>query len=83
MSAGLLRRYMALLSVAAVFAAISGNQVAVAKSGAPPPAKFTPNVKADASLGSQGQGDNEPQVTVDQSGMAYVTWQGGPEPMVS
>ena len=83
MSAGLLRRYMALLSVAAVFAAISGNQVAVAKSGAPPPARFTPNVKADASLGSQGQGDNEPQVTVDQSGMAYVTWQGSGEPMVS
>ena len=55
-------RNLALISGAALLAAISANQVAVAKSGAPPPAKFTPNVKADASLGSQGQGDNEPQV---------------------
>ena len=48
-------RNLALISGAALLAAIS-NQVAVAKSGTPPPAKFTPNVKADASLGSPGAG---------------------------
>ena len=82
MSGILRRRRMALFSVAVLGAAIAANQVAVAKSSTPP-AKFTANVKADGSLGAQGQGDNEPQVTVDQSGTAYVTWQGGAEPSVA
>src|SRR5438270_10446423 len=78
-----LRRYFGLIGVASLLVAVSANQVALAKSTTPPPAKFTPNVRADASLGTSGQGDNEPQTTVDQTGMAYVTWQGGPGPMVA
>jgi hypothetical protein len=61
----------------------SGSPAAAA-GGSPPPATFTPNARADFGLGSDGQGDNEPQVTVDQSGTAYVTWQGGANgPMVA
>ena len=44
-------------------------------SGAPPRPAFTPSVRADSAESTDGQ--NEPQVTVDQSGTAYVTWQGG------
>lgn len=39
-----------------------------------PVATFTPNVRADAADGSKF-GPNEPQVTVDQTGLTYVTWQ--------
>jgi len=42
---------------------------------APPPATFTANVRADLGLGTGADGDNEPQVAVDQTGKAYVTWQ--------
>jgi len=39
----------------------------------PPPATFGPNVHADNSAVNNGA--NEPQVTVDQAGTSYVTWQ--------
>ena len=42
---------------------------------APPPMTFTPNVRADAAEGAT-TGQNEPQVTVDQTGRSYVYWQG-------
>lgn len=38
-----------------------------------PPAHFTPSVRADGAETTTGQ--NEPQVTVDQTGTAFVTWQ--------
>jgi hypothetical protein len=56
-------------SVALVWTAV------VVASSAPPRMGFTANVRADAAETSSGQ--NEPQVTVDQSGTAYVTWQSG------
>jgi hypothetical protein len=43
--------------------------------GPPPKAGFTAATRADKGEATSGQ--NEPQVTVDQSGTAYVTWQGG------
>ena len=43
--------------------------------GTPPKAGFTPAVRADAAESTSGQ--NEPQVTVDQTGTAFVTWQSG------
>jgi hypothetical protein len=45
-----------------------------AAASAPQPG-FTAPARADAAETTTGQ--NEPQVTVDQSGTAYVTWQGG------
>jgi hypothetical protein len=42
---------------------------------APPPMTFTPNVRADAAEGATVN-QNEPQVAVDQTGRAYVYWQG-------
>jgi len=42
---------------------------------ATPAPGFSANVKADAGLGTAGAGDNEPQVTVDETGDAYVAWQ--------
>jgi hypothetical protein len=53
--------------------------ILVSPSGAgaapPPPATFTANVRADGGRGTAGLGDNEPAVTVDQSGTAFVSWQ--------
>src|SRR5437762_10787759 len=49
--------------------------VAAAAAGPPPRAGFTAATRADGAETSTGQ--NEPQVTVDQSGTAYVTWQSG------
>ncbi len=49
--------------------------VAAAAAGSPPKTSFTASVRADAAETSSGQ--NEPQVTVDQSGTAYITWQSG------
>src|ERR1051326_8203990 len=46
-----------------------------AAGSAPPKAGFTTAVRADGAETTSGQ--NEPQVTVDQSGEAYVTWQEG------
>ncbi|HVA60262.1 MAG TPA: sialidase family protein [Mycobacteriales bacterium] len=45
----------------------------LAASGAQGPT-FTPSVRADAADGASF-GQNEPQVTVDQTGLTYVTWQ--------
>ena len=42
----------------------------------PPVAQFTPSRRADAAETAK-KGQNEPQVTVDQAGTAYVTWQTG------
>lgn len=51
---------------------------AVPAAAAPPSATFTPNVRADAAeTSSMMSGQNEPQVTLDQTGAAYVTWQSG------
>ena len=67
------------VGVAAVAALVSlslaGAVPGQAVSGKPTaaPATFTPNVRADA--GETGSSQNEPQVTVDQTGMAYVAWQ--------
>ena len=36
---------------------------------------FGTNVKVDAVLGANGNGDNEPALTVDQTGTIYVNWQ--------
>jgi len=45
-----------------------------ARAGGPPPAAvFGPNIHADNS--ALNNGANEPQVTVDQAGTSYVTWQ--------
>jgi hypothetical protein len=46
-----------------------------AASSAPPRAGFTATVRADAAESTSGQ--NEPQVMVDQSGTAFITWQSG------
>jgi hypothetical protein len=46
---------------------------------APPAASFTPNARADVHEGS-ATGQNEPVVTVDQAGTAYVTWQSATRP---
>jgi hypothetical protein len=64
------RRLLAPIAVACalVFAAVSA-------AGAPPKAGFTGAARADAAETTSGQ--NEPQVTVDQSGETYVTWQSG------
>jgi hypothetical protein len=42
---------------------------------APSPPSFTAATRADAAESTTGQ--NEPQVTVDQAGTAYVSWQSG------
>ena len=59
-----------LLTVAVGFGlAVSGPLVRAA--GPPPSMAFGPNQKAPS-----GNGTNEPQITVDQSGKSYLTWQG-------
>src|SRR5438067_5750250 len=54
-------------------ALVSGVAAGGTAAGPPPRVGFTAAVRADAAETSTGQ--NEPQVTVDQSGTAYVTWQ--------
>src|SRR3954451_2217829 len=49
---------------------------APAPAAAPPTARFTPSRRADAAE-TKTAGQNEPQVTVDQQGTAYITWQSG------
>ena len=49
--------------------------VASGASGPPPKAGFNAATRADSGETSKGQ--NEPQVTVDGSGTAFVTWQSG------
>lgn len=61
-----------LLAVLAVPALVAARRAHVQ---APPPARFTAPVRADAAEKTTGQ--NEPQVTVDQTGTAFVTWQVG------
>src|SRR5207302_3908722 len=63
-----------LLALAAlcVLVAISA---AAAAGGPPPKAGFTAATRADSGETSKGQ--NEPQVTVDGTGTAFVTWQSG------
>ena len=63
-----------LLALAAlcVLVAISA---AAAAGGPPPKAGFTAAMRADSGETSKGQ--NEPQVTVDGTGTAFVTWQSG------
>jgi hypothetical protein len=50
-------------------ASTAGTEVAAAALG------FGPNIQVDAPLGTQGNGDNEPAITVDQTGTAYINWQ--------
>ena len=64
-----------LLAAGVAFLGLLAASVAAAGSGAPPRAGFTKAVRADAAETTAGQ--NEPQVTVDQSGTAFITWQGG------
>jgi hypothetical protein len=55
-------------------ASIGASTIAsVRADGPPPPATFTPNARADAA--ETGNGQNEPQVAVDQTGRAYIDWQ--------
>lgn len=63
---------LAALAGAALFAAPGAGGSA---SGPPPKAGFTAAVRADGAETTSGQ--NEPQVTVDQTGTAYITWQTG------
>jgi hypothetical protein len=64
---------MCLLAAAAAVCAVPATLAGAAS--APPRAGFTAPVRADAAESTSGQ--NEPQVTVDQAGTAFVTWQGG------
>jgi hypothetical protein len=67
-------RFPALL-LAGACALVTGVAAGGTAAGPPPRAGFTDAVRADAAETTKGQ--NEPQVTVDQSGTAYVTWQSG------
>src|SRR5438477_6917473 len=67
------RTSIALASAGAVLAL--GVPLGGSAPGTPPKAGFTPAVRADAAESTSGQ--NEPQVTVDQTGTAFVTWQSG------
>src|SRR2546430_12590138 len=51
------------------------TSAAAAAGGPPPKAGFTAATRADSGETSKGQ--NEPQVTVDGSDTAFVTWQSG------
>jgi len=68
----LARRRLALLTFVASVLAVPA---ALSASGAPPRAGFTSATRADAAESTTGQ--NEPQVTVDGSGNAFITWQSG------
>jgi len=65
----------AMLGLASATAPTAFTPAAVASGVKPPAPGFTPNVRADAAEGS-AFGQNEPQVAVDQTGVAQVTWQG-------
>jgi len=59
--------------------AVSNTRVAAGGSPAAPPVMtFTKDVPADGS--ENHVGPNEPSVTVDQSGLTYITWQGAHRP---
>jgi hypothetical protein len=61
-------------------AALHAGQARQARRPAPPPAMtFTRNVRADVMEGRH-TGQNEPVVTVDQSGLTFVSWQGADRP---
>lgn len=60
-------------------ATLAAQSVAAARAATPAPATFTTNVRADASEGT-ATGQNEPVVTVDQTGTAYITWQSATRP---
>lgn len=62
---------------ASLCALLIGGVTASLAPAAPPAATFTPNARADTGDGAAVKGQNEPQVTVDQAGTAYVTWQSG------
>src|SRR5438105_14754324 len=63
-----------LLALAALCGLVPSS-AAGAASGPPPKAGFTAATRADSGETSAGQ--NEPQVTVDGTGTAFVTWQSG------
>lgn len=65
------------VGIVAVAATLLTAAVAGPAAAAPPTAGFGPNVRADLGDGPATKGQNEPQVTVDQSGAAYATWQSG------
>jgi len=67
------RSRIAAASVAVTSVALAFVSSAASAGSPPPPAVFGPNVHADNSGPSNGA--NEPQVTVDQAGTSYVTWQ--------
>jgi hypothetical protein len=69
-----MRRPVALTTFAAAAALVFATPLG-ASTSTPPPAGFTAATRADAAESTSGQ--NEPQVTVDQSGTAFVTWQSG------
>ena len=70
------RRVLPVASIGALLGALAvGTPLGASASGPPPRPAFTASVRADSAESSNGQ--NEPQVTVDQSGTAYVTWQSG------
>jgi hypothetical protein len=71
----LLGRRVHRLVLSAALAAIMTPAVVSASTGPPPQMSFTAAARADAAETTSGQ--NEPQVTVDQSGTAFVTWQSG------
>ena len=72
-----MRRVLLLISGAALVvvgmglaaAPSAGTSVSAAGLG------FGHNVRVDLSLGPNGDGDNEPALTVDQTGTTYVNWQ--------
>jgi hypothetical protein len=65
--------------VACVALTVGTPAMARAATTAPPPAAFTSNVRADAAEGA-ATGQNEPVVTVDQTGSTYITWQSATRP---
>lgn len=70
-------RRRALLAICAPLALLGASlplHTATPAAAAPVAAGFTPGVRADTGDGSKA-GQNEPQVTVDRTGLAYVTWQ--------
>jgi hypothetical protein len=71
------RRLCALAATAALgVAALLSAPPLQATATTPTAPSFTPETRADAALGSTF-GQNEPQVTVDRTGLAYVSWQTG------
>jgi hypothetical protein len=69
------RSALKLVAVAGATLSLSAGAAPHASAAAPRSAAFTPSVRADGAETSKGQ--NEPQVSVDQSGTSYVTWQSG------